>query len=861
MRVGFNTGYVLMSQNQMNVQEKLLEITKQLSSGKKIQFSNEGSTTFSESLRLEYDITTLTQSKKAAESAETFSNNTDTVLTQITNAMDQFKIKLVQAANEIQSDTSVAALADNLEAIRTNIMSLANTAVGEQYLFSGTAVSTKPFSTNGTYNGNDQELQSLVGSNNLLSYNITGSELFLGEDSNKNKIVTANVKHYNQELLNPTMMDPDITANQGEEVFITPDDPLRALLGDGDNDPTNDPDEWFYISGTKSDGTGFTEKFSMSPAYIDKESASTVQDLLDRIGVAFGNSSTNKVVDVSLNEWGEIEIKDLTKGSSKIDFHMVSARDPEGDVTDTDALISSGARVTEYIKSDYYSIPTATNAQAVQQDNDHRIFEIPSVLKRSDNTVATVTDSLDSIFPSDVTDLVLSGDQVNSGGTVPAAPPPYLTISTSGNTVQDLLDTIKQNFSQTGAPYDDIDVELVNGRIVVTDNTVQQLQSDVENPPYDGPSTFTLNIAGDDGTGLPGALTPTTAFSTDFSAEVDKVRFEKTGAYLNANQSQIVTSTNQYATDSTKLIEVSSPQRIDGSFEYSLDGKTLSMQLTDYNGNDYQVDINLATAGSTFQVTDLATGVTDGPFDLLQNYDSATATPADEVTYEQIMNVMEIGLSYSDANVGAVLNAGLPSNVEAYKSALQSAQNAIDVSLDYKGRFEVQDKTSAQSQIEMAMYDNDNTDFTATSNTFAKLDFHENDALVVDDPHIDFFDSLDEAIKAVRENIYRPDGYNQENDYDADPRNIGIQNSLTVFDHLNDHINRIHAKNGSQGNAFTYSIERNEIMITQTQTLKSYVLDADIADTSMQYSQLQLNYQAMLSTVSKLTKLSLVNYI
>jgi len=863
----------MLSNNQMNTQGKLLEISKQLSSGMKIQFASEGSTTFSESLRLDYEETTLTQAKKSSENAKKYSDNTDTTISSLTTAMDRFKTLLVQAANEIHSDTSITAIANDLEAIKNNMIALANTSVGGQYIFSGSAVSTKPISEDGKYQGNDQELQALTGSNNLLTYNITGKELFLGNDDNVSRVITTNVKHYNQELLYPSMMDDDLTVKDGEEIFITEDDSLRALLGDNNNDSSDDPLEYFYISGTKSNGTGFTEKFSLSPAYTDEDNATTVKDLLDRIGVAYGNTSTNKVVDVTLNEWGQIEIKDMTKGVSKIDFHMVSSK---ADVNDTDDLISSGERITEYVKSNYYSLPTATNAQAVQKDSDHRIFEIPTILKKNDNTLASPTTLLSDIFPSSVTQLVLNGDKVNSGGTIPAD---TVFVPIAGSTVQDLLGSIASNFSAIAAPgpYDDISVELINGRIVITDNTVAQLQSDVEDPPYDGPSTFSLNILGDDGTAAP-LITPTVTFANDFSAEIDKVRFEKSGAYLSGNISQVVTSTNSYATESTRLIETASPMNIDGSFQQTLDGKVLKMDLEDVNGTKYHLEINLNAGGSTYNITDTATGTrypptppvapAIGDYPLYENYDSTTLTPADSVTYEQLMNVLEIGLNFSNlvASGSTPSDTGTVADVQAYADAITESEYSVDVSLDYKGRIVAHDKTQGESLVNLAMYDDENSNFVmpappATQNNFAKLAFHQNNALTIDDPHVDFFASINQAIDAVKNKIYRPDGYNGAKDYDADPRNLGIQNSITLFDHLADHVNKVHAKNGSQGNAFQYSIERNEIMIVQTKTLKSSILDADLAEVSMKYSQLTLNYQAMLSTVGKLTKLSLVNYV
>ena len=44
-------------------------------------------------------------------------------------------------------------------------------------------------------------------------------------------------------------------------------------------------------------------------------------------------------------------------------------------------------------------------------------------------------------------------------------------------------------------------------------------------------------------------------------------------------------------------------------------------------------------------------------------------------------------------------------------------------------------------------------------------------------------------------------------------------------------------------------------------TLRSSVIDTDLAEASLELTQLSLNYEAMLSTVGKISKLSLVNYL
>ena len=78
---------------------------------------------------------------------------------------------------------------------------------------------------------------------------------------------------------------------------------------------------------------------------------------------------------------------------------------------------------------------------------------------------------------------------------------------------------------------------------------------------------------------------------------------------------------------------------------------------------------------------------------------------------------------------------------------------------------------------------------------------------------------------------------------------------------IRDSVNKVHTKNGSQGNAFQYSIERSEALIVQAKTLRSETIDTDFPELYLQFSTLSMGYQAMLSTIGKVSQLSLVNYL
>ena len=124
---------------------------------------------------------------------------------------------------------------------------------------------------------------------------------------------------YNQSKLNPATMtvDPNVTPTK---VFLKDTDTIRDLVGDKNSVATDDPKAVFYLSGKKSDGKTFSN-------VIEMDTSSKVSDLLQSIGNAYGNTATNKVVDVSLNARGQIEVKDLKSGSQLIEMNLFGAID------------------------------------------------------------------------------------------------------------------------------------------------------------------------------------------------------------------------------------------------------------------------------------------------------------------------------------------------------------------------------------------------------------------------------------------------------------------------------------------------------------------------------------------------------
>ncbi|WP_120984079.1 flagellar hook-associated protein FlgL [Helicobacter pylori] len=828
MRVTFGSKYNQMNNYQNALQNKINDANTQIASGLKIRYGYQNSDINNQNLKFQYEENTLDQGIDVAQNAYTSTLNTDKALQEFSKTMEAFKTKLIQSANDVHSETSRAAIANDLERLREHMMNVANTSIGGEFLFGGSKVDRPPIDSNGKYHGNGEDLNALISSDNLVPYNISGQDLFLGTDKDKHKIVTTNIKLFNQNKLHPDVMDALEHSSLPEEVFIKPSDTLRELIGDNDKDPTNDPKEFFYLQGVRPDGSSFKEKFALSKAYQNKESATKVSDLLDKIAHAYGNTSQNKVVDVSLNNWGQIEIKNLTPGSENLDFHLISS---DGDFDDLDALRSSGKRVTEYVKSAFVTDRSLSQVKAVPNMYNPKVLEIPSVFVTKDNVLANKNTKLSEIFGDKVETLKINASRLDNSSLIKIPNLPIdldipILLDVKNSTIKDLKDAIKERFNN------EVDVEIAtNGRLRIIDNSSKE-------------SPISLALSALDAKGLEVAGIP-----TNNASEYQKTYFNKEGAKLESNVAQ--TAQNGAANGSTKLSEVA---------KGSLENSVFNMKLNDVNGLFLEAQMNLDNNGAFLS---LPNGVK------IPLYDPTTtdiqASKPNEVTYRQLMDAMSIALNYSNTDPAIYQqisdNPTSKESKERFIELLQQAKSNLSVNLNEEGKVIIQDNMHSNTKMQFMLFDKDSNDFSqnALHSDKPSLKLNANNALIIDKPSVNFFDQLENIITSVRKGIYRPDALGDT--YSSDMRNLGIQNGITLIDHLSDHIEKMIAKNGSHGKAFENIIRRNEVLKTQVQSIRGETTGTDMAETYNKFSNLTNNYNAVLASTNKINNLSLTKYL
>lgn len=444
MRVTNTLFYSTSVTEHQSAMKKLYDIDKQLASGMKIQNSFENSAIYVDTMRLNYEIATLEQTKETSSKAQTFALNTDSTMNQIEDALEQFKTKLIQANSSTHSSTSLNAIADELEGLKRHLVSLGNTSINGQYLFSGSSLLQKPLEADGTYVGNAESLNAIVGSGVELPYNISGDALFLGTDSDYHRVVSTNVSMYNQSKLHPDTMVINSGVTAPEKVYLTATDTIRDMVGDTDNDNANDPNAVFHVSGRRSDGSTFDTS-------IEMQSHEKISALLEKIGQAFGNTPTNHVVDVTMSEHGQIEIKDLSAGNQQLQFHIVGAVDRSAALVgaegyaDNKNLIAENVQIVEFIKSNFVSANTSSTISSRQDIFSPGQFTLGAPMFQSNGTFVESSTKLRSFMGDEINQIKFSGTN-NAGTNINPIPPLDVLHIDDNTTVQQLLSAVESAY-------------------------------------------------------------------------------------------------------------------------------------------------------------------------------------------------------------------------------------------------------------------------------------------------------------------------------------------------------------------------------------------------------------------------------
>ncbi len=167
-------------------QSKWLSYGEQMSTGKRVNRPSDDPIAASQAVVLSQAQSENSQFKLARSFATQRVGLEESVLGQVTTALQSAQDKIVYAGNGSLSDNDRSSIATDLQGIRDQLVNLANSTDGNgRYIFAGYKTDAPAFDqTTGKYDGGDTPIRQQVDSARNMQISHTGSEVFESFTSN-----------------------------------------------------------------------------------------------------------------------------------------------------------------------------------------------------------------------------------------------------------------------------------------------------------------------------------------------------------------------------------------------------------------------------------------------------------------------------------------------------------------------------------------------------------------------------------------------------------------------------------------------------------------------------------------------------
>ncbi len=184
------TASVLASIN--NVQDQMATTQQQLSTGKRINQPSDDPYGTSLAIQLKNDMQGLTNYNNAVTDGTAWTSAATTSLSNVMSMLQRAQELTVQGSNGNLSATDLSSTAAEIDQLADAIKQEANTQYNGQYIFSGTATNTQPYSssTGDTFQGNTAAITRQIGPGSSLQVNVDLSSLLgSGTSANDGKLL------------------------------------------------------------------------------------------------------------------------------------------------------------------------------------------------------------------------------------------------------------------------------------------------------------------------------------------------------------------------------------------------------------------------------------------------------------------------------------------------------------------------------------------------------------------------------------------------------------------------------------------------------------------------------------------------
>ena len=178
MRVASKTIYDTIKFNLANITEELNKTNKVIATGKRITDLSDDPVGLTQVLNIKSSLSNIEQLGRNISMGKSWLMASESAMTQVQNQISDAKVLCVQMASANTGAAQRASSAETVQNTLEEIISLANTKLNGQYIFSGSKTDTPPFSQGGAYNGDGNPFTVKIGRDAPVEVGSDGDDTF-----------------------------------------------------------------------------------------------------------------------------------------------------------------------------------------------------------------------------------------------------------------------------------------------------------------------------------------------------------------------------------------------------------------------------------------------------------------------------------------------------------------------------------------------------------------------------------------------------------------------------------------------------------------------------------------------------------
>ena len=178
MRVTNRSIFESIKYNLGNISEELSKANEIASTGKRINDLSDDPVGLTQSLNIQSSLANIEQMQRNIDYGNSWLSASESALTNVDKILTDTKALCVQMANGTADVSQRSSAAETVQNTLEEIVSLANTNVAGNYIFSGTKTDTASFDQDGTYNGDNNPFSIKISKNASIEIGNDGQAVF-----------------------------------------------------------------------------------------------------------------------------------------------------------------------------------------------------------------------------------------------------------------------------------------------------------------------------------------------------------------------------------------------------------------------------------------------------------------------------------------------------------------------------------------------------------------------------------------------------------------------------------------------------------------------------------------------------------